>query len=86
LNLLQAWAALEYLDEVLGRLFDYLKTSGLDKSTYVMLLSDNGSALLPNEGSKANRQVRTDCRCLASVVMAKHHHSCMCFAACSERI
>jgi arylsulfatase A-like enzyme len=56
---LQAWAALEYLDEVLGRLFDYLAVSGLDKSTYVMLLSDNGSALLPNENSKANRLVRS---------------------------
>lgn len=54
----QAWAALEYLDKVLGRLFDYLAASGLEKTTYVMLLSDNGSALLPNEGSKANRMVR----------------------------
>ncbi|WIA40657.1 hypothetical protein OEZ86_013993, partial [Tetradesmus obliquus] len=54
----QAWAALEYLDKVVGRLFDYLAVSGLDKTTYVMLLSDNGSALLPNEGSKANRMKR----------------------------
>ncbi|KAF6255124.1 alkaline-phosphatase-like protein [Scenedesmus sp. NREL 46B-D3] len=54
----QAWAALEYMDEVLGRLFDYLKTSGLDKSTYVMLMSDNGAAMLPNERSTVDRLKR----------------------------
>lgn len=47
--LLQAWAALEYLDGALGILFDYLKSSGLYKSTYVFLMSDNGSAMMPGE-------------------------------------
>jgi arylsulfatase A-like enzyme len=59
----QAWAALEYLDHVIGRLLDYLATSGLDETTYVMLLSDNGSALLPNEGSKSNRMVSLSNNC-----------------------
>jgi arylsulfatase A-like enzyme len=50
----QAWAALEYLDGAAGKIFDYLKASGLDKTTYVMLLSDNGSALLRGESKKVS--------------------------------
>jgi arylsulfatase A-like enzyme len=53
---LQAWAALEYLDGAVGKIFDFLKRSGLAKSTYVMLLSDNGSALLQGEKKKVRRQ------------------------------
>jgi arylsulfatase A-like enzyme len=34
---------------VLGSLFDYLKATGLDKTTYVMVMSDNGSAMLRDE-------------------------------------
>jgi arylsulfatase A-like enzyme len=34
---------------VLGSLFDYLKSTGLDKTTYVMIMSDNGSAMLRDE-------------------------------------
>jgi arylsulfatase A-like enzyme len=52
LLLLQAWAMLEYLDSVLGRLFKHLKDTGLDKSTYVMIMSDNGSFLMPDEPMK----------------------------------
>jgi arylsulfatase A-like enzyme len=33
---MQAWAMLEYLDPVLGRLFKRLQNTGLDKSTYVI--------------------------------------------------
>lgn len=69
----QAWAALEYMDEVLGRLFDYLKTSGLDKSTYVMLMSDNGAAMLPNERSTVDRLVSI-CQNMARFV--QHLSSC----------
>ena len=40
-----AYAAyLQYGDEQIGRLLDYLKTSGLDKNTVVLLFSDNGAA------------------------------------------
>uniref|UniRef100_A0A383VL27 Sulfatase N-terminal domain-containing protein n=1 Tax=Tetradesmus obliquus TaxID=3088 RepID=A0A383VL27_TETOB len=49
---LDAWAALEYLDGAVGKVFDFLRSSGLAKSTYVMLLSDNGSALLRGESKK----------------------------------
>jgi arylsulfatase A-like enzyme len=34
---------------VLGRLFDFLKATGLDQSTYVTLSSDNGAALFHTE-------------------------------------
>jgi arylsulfatase A-like enzyme len=34
---------------VLGSLFNYLKETGLDKTTYVMVMSDNGSALMREE-------------------------------------
>lgn len=50
---LQAWAALEYLDDQLGRLFAFLQASGLSKTTYVMVMSDNGAALLPDERKQA---------------------------------
>ncbi|WIA08366.1 hypothetical protein OEZ85_007805 [Tetradesmus obliquus] len=46
---IDAWAALEYLDDVLGSLFDHLKSTGLDKTTYVMVMSDNGGALMRDE-------------------------------------
>lgn len=39
---LQSWAYVEYLDEVLGQLFDYLETSAFRNNTYVFLTSDNG--------------------------------------------
>jgi arylsulfatase A-like enzyme len=52
---MQAWAALEYLDGAVGKIFDYLRSSGLAKSTYVMLLSDNGSGLLPGENKKVRQ-------------------------------
>uniref|UniRef100_A0A383VJP5 Sulfatase N-terminal domain-containing protein n=1 Tax=Tetradesmus obliquus TaxID=3088 RepID=A0A383VJP5_TETOB len=51
-NTLDAWAMLEYLDSVLGRLFKHLKDTGLDKNTYVMIMSDNGSFLMPDEPKK----------------------------------
>jgi hypothetical protein len=42
-NRLQAWAALEYLDEVLGRLFDYMLLPDL---LLLLLLPDRHPALL----------------------------------------
>lgn len=48
----------EYLDDALGRLISYLKASGLDKTTYVMIMSDNGAFLMPDEPTKVNTSVR----------------------------
>ncbi|KAF6235444.1 alkaline-phosphatase-like protein [Scenedesmus sp. NREL 46B-D3] len=39
------WAMLMYLDDVLGRLFDAVASSGLKDSTYIMLTADNGPGL-----------------------------------------
>lgn len=39
----------EYLDDVLGRLIDYLDSSPLGESTYLMIMSDNGPQLLTDE-------------------------------------
>jgi arylsulfatase A-like enzyme len=52
--LLQAWAALEYLDGAIGKIFDFVRSSGLASSTYIMLLSDNGSALMSGESAKVS--------------------------------
>lgn len=52
---------LEYMDDVLGRLFEYLDSSPLKESTYVMILGDNGSELF--NGEMANRDVRCRPRC-----------------------
>lgn len=41
----QVWAMLMYLDDVLGRLFDAVASSGLKDSTYIMLTADNGPGL-----------------------------------------
>ncbi|KAI8466606.1 MAG: alkaline-phosphatase-like protein [Monoraphidium minutum] len=49
---IEVWAMLEYMDDVLGRLFDYLETSPLHKNTYVLLMGDNGSELF--DGEKRN--------------------------------
>jgi arylsulfatase A-like enzyme len=35
---------LQYGDEQIGRLLDFLKTTGLEDNTLVVLLSDNGPA------------------------------------------
>jgi arylsulfatase A-like enzyme len=47
---------LQYLDDVLGRLFDFLESSPLGKNTYVMIMSDNGPQLLVDE--KEQQEVR----------------------------
>jgi arylsulfatase A-like enzyme len=39
----------EYLDSVLGRLFDFVEATGLAQSTYVTISSDNGAALFHTE-------------------------------------
>lgn len=46
---------LEYMDDVLGRLFDYVDNSPLKNNTYIMILSDNGSELFM--GEMPNRDV-----------------------------
>jgi arylsulfatase A-like enzyme len=40
---------LEYMDDVLGRLFDYMDSSPFKEDTYVMVMSDNGSELFLGE-------------------------------------
>jgi arylsulfatase A-like enzyme len=54
---LQAWAFMEYLDDVLGPLFDFLTTSGLDQSTYRMFTADNGPAVYSDEASLQKKLV-----------------------------
>lgn len=53
--LLQAWCMIHWLDDILGRLFDFLETSPLRDNTYVMFASDNGPQMLPDE--MANKYV-----------------------------
>ncbi|KAF6255529.1 alkaline-phosphatase-like protein [Scenedesmus sp. NREL 46B-D3] len=45
----QVWAMLEYMDDVLGRLFDYMEASPLRDNTYIMIMGDNGSELFDGE-------------------------------------
>jgi arylsulfatase A-like enzyme len=40
---------LEYMDDVLGRLFDYVDSSPVKEDTYVMVMSDNGSEMFLGE-------------------------------------
>jgi hypothetical protein len=54
---LQAWAAAEYLDMVVGRVLSRLASSKLASNTYVMLSSDNGPQLLPGEETPAAKLV-----------------------------
>ena len=48
---------LEYVDEQIGRLLDFLDASPLGANTYVFLSGDNGPALFNKEGSGASREV-----------------------------
>jgi len=52
------YGMLEYVDEQIGRLLDFLDASPLGANTYVFLSGDNGPALFNKEGSGANRDVR----------------------------
>jgi hypothetical protein len=45
--ILQAWAFMEYLDDALGPLFDFMTC--LDQSTYLMFTADNGPYLAADE-------------------------------------
>lgn len=49
---------LEYLDDVLGRLFDFMNTSKLRENTYIFIMSDNGSELFPTERNGVHKLVR----------------------------
>jgi arylsulfatase A-like enzyme len=44
------------MDDVLGRLFDFIDNSPLRNNTYVMIMSDNGSELF--DGELSNKLVR----------------------------
>lgn len=48
---------LEWLDSILGRLFDFLDNTGLVNNTYVMITSDNGPQLLKGEDEGKGKQV-----------------------------
>jgi arylsulfatase A-like enzyme len=49
---------LEYMDDVLGRLFDYVEGSPLRDNTYIMIMGDNGSELFDGERTtEGNLQV-----------------------------
>lgn len=49
---------LEYMDDVLGRLFDFMEHSKLRDNTYVLVMGDNGAELFPEERKGMHRQVR----------------------------
>jgi arylsulfatase A-like enzyme len=40
---------MEYLDDALAPLFDFLTSSSLDQSTYLMFTADNGPAVYSDE-------------------------------------
>jgi arylsulfatase A-like enzyme len=48
---------LEYMDDVLGRLFDYVERSKLRDDTYILVMGDNGAELFPEERKGMHRQV-----------------------------
>jgi arylsulfatase A-like enzyme len=48
---------LEYMDDVLGRLFDFMERSKLRDNTYILVMSDNGAELFPEERRGMHRQV-----------------------------
>jgi arylsulfatase A-like enzyme len=50
---------LEYMDDVLGRLFDYVERSKLRDDTYILVMGDNGAELFPEERKGMHRQVRS---------------------------
>ncbi|WIA37621.1 hypothetical protein OEZ86_014523 [Tetradesmus obliquus] len=54
---IDAWAMLQYLDDVLGRLFSFLESSPLGRNTYVMIMSDNGPQLLVDEKEQQERRI-----------------------------
>lgn len=76
---------MEYMDDVLGRLFDYLEQSLLKQKTYVMIMSDNGSELFLGEiGSKivsllviVHSDMPSTCKFLSTVLSAT------CMACCN---
>uniref|UniRef100_A0A383WE69 Sulfatase N-terminal domain-containing protein n=1 Tax=Tetradesmus obliquus TaxID=3088 RepID=A0A383WE69_TETOB len=53
-----AWAMLEWLDGIYGRLFSFLESSPLGRNTYVMIMSDNGPQLLFGEKDGLNKMRR----------------------------
>jgi arylsulfatase A-like enzyme len=52
-----------YLDDVLGRLFDFLESSPLGKNTFVMIMSDNGPQLLLDEKDQQEVRALNTSRC-----------------------
>ncbi|KAF6254409.1 alkaline-phosphatase-like protein [Scenedesmus sp. NREL 46B-D3] len=54
---IDAWAMVQYLDDVLGRLFSFLESSPLGKNTYVMVMSDNGPQLLNDEKNQQKMRI-----------------------------
>jgi arylsulfatase A-like enzyme len=61
---------LEYMDDVLGRLFDFMERSKLRENTYVMVMSDNGAELYPEERKGMHREVG---RAAAAAANARTH-------------
>jgi hypothetical protein len=62
---------LEYMDDVLGRLFDYVDSSPFKENSYVMVMSDNGSEMFLGELPKIKVRVCSSetckgCRCSSS--------------------
>ncbi|WIA14034.1 hypothetical protein OEZ85_002592 [Tetradesmus obliquus] len=53
-----AWAFMEYLDDALGPMFDFLTDSGLDQSTYLMFTADNGPAVYHDESPPLKKLIR----------------------------
>jgi arylsulfatase A-like enzyme len=86
---------LEYLDDVMGRLFDFVESSALRRNTYVLVMSDNGSELFLGELSA--KQVRRHVAAIGAAdtiadrraycaVHVSHLHTrvCVCVCVCAH--
>jgi arylsulfatase A-like enzyme len=55
---MQVFAMTEYIDSIMGRLFDYLVSNDMMENTYLFFTGDNGSELFPGERVVPARQIR----------------------------
>lgn len=63
---------MQYLDDAIGDLFNQLEANGLDKTTYIFLMGDNGSALLAGEDGPKTRKVGAAAACNVDTLAAHH--------------
>ncbi|KAF8065865.1 hypothetical protein HT031_002925 [Scenedesmus sp. PABB004] len=59
---LDAWAALKFLDDLLGTVFAAIAASPYANNTYILIAGDNGAALLYSEATPAKKRYRMPSR------------------------